>query len=46
MRDGSSSRVVLHGVTAEHLKVAERYGGGGITYKVPRAKVKGIRLLK
>ena len=24
----------------------ERYGGGGITYKVPRAKVRSIRLLK
>jgi hypothetical protein len=46
LRDGTTSRVVLHGVTAEYFKVAERYGGGGITYKVPRAKVKGIRLLK
>lgn len=46
MRDGSVSRVVLHEVTDEHLRVSERYGGGGITYTVPRAKVKGIRLLK
>ncbi|MCU0293646.1 MAG: hypothetical protein MUF10_16940 [Thermoanaerobaculaceae bacterium] len=46
MRDGSVSRVVLHEVTGEHFRVAERYGGGGITYKVPRAKVKSIRLLK
>lgn len=46
MWDGSTSRVILHGVTAEHLKVSERYGGGGITYQVPRARVKSIRLLR
>lgn len=46
MRDGSVSRVVLREVTGEYFKVGERYGGGGITYKVPRARVRSIRLLK
>lgn len=46
MRDGSTSRVILHEVTATHVRVAEPYGGGGITYSVPLARVAGFRPLR
>ena len=45
-RDGATSRVVLSEVTATHVRVAEPYGGGGITYSIPREKVVGFRPLR
>lgn len=45
-RDGRTLRVILHEVTADKLRVAEPYGGGGITYSVPRARYVGFRPLR
>lgn len=45
-RDGTTSRVILHEVTATQVRVAEPYGGGGITYSIPREKVVGFRPLR
>lgn len=42
-KDGTTSRVFVREVTPTHVKVAEPYGGGGITYSIPREKIVGFR---
>lgn len=42
-KDGTTSRVFVREVTPTHVKVAEPYGGGGITYSIPREKIQGFR---
>lgn len=45
-RSGRTSRVILHEVSATHLRVSEPYGGGGIAYSVPRERIAGFRPLR